>query len=208
VVPLSNRVTPFGVVEANPARGLFMGNRGCLVDAQRRIGRRWRGERWLICLLAFRGRRRHPLMAPGRYTELFFLDEATALAAGHRPCRECRRHDLETFRAAWLEIHPGDAGSLTVLDHRLHQERTRSAPWAGASEDLPDGAMVRLDGAAWLVLGGHILAWSHAGYTRRRSRPLGLLDVLTPPSVVKVLSAGWAPRLHPSALALIESPPS
>jgi hypothetical protein len=204
-VPLPNRVTPFGVVEASPARGTFMGNRGCLVDAQGRIVRRWRGERWIICLLAFRGRRRHPLMAPGRYTELFFLDEATALAAGHRPCRECRRPALETFRAGWLEVHPGDAGSLTVLDHRLHRERTRSVSWSVPGESLPDGAMVALDGAAWLVLGHDILAWSHAGYTSRRSRPSGIVDVITPPSTVKVLSGGWTPRLHPSASALVES---
>jgi hypothetical protein len=198
-VPLPNRVTPFGVVEASPARGLFMGNRGCLVDAQGRIARRWRGERWLICLLAFRGRRRHPLMVPGRYTELFFLDEATALAAGHRPCRECRRADLEAFRSVWLAVHPEDAGPLTMLDHRLHEQRTASGSWAAPAESLPDGSMVAIDGAAWLVLGGSILAWSHGGYTSRRSLPSGLIDVLTPPSTVKVLAAGWSLLLHPSA---------
>lgn len=180
-----------------------MGNRGCLVDGQGRLARRWRGERWLICLLAFRGRRRHPLMAPGRYTELFFLDEATGLAAGHRPCRECRRADLEAFRAAWLEVHPGDVGSLVVLDHRLHEERTGPHSWSAPCEDLPDGAMVALDGVAWLVLGGAILAWSHGGYTSRRARPSGVLDVITPPSIVKVLGAGWVPVLHPSARALV-----
>jgi hypothetical protein len=184
---------------------MFMGNRGCLVDARGRPTRRWRGERWLICLLAFRGRRRHPLMVPGRYTELFFLDEATALAVGHRPCRECRRADLEAFRSAWLAVHPDDAGSLTVLDHRLHQERTASASWSAPCESLPDGAMVAVDEAAWLVLGESILAWSHAAYTSRRSRPSGVVEVLTPPSITKVLSAGWAPRLHPSALGPVDT---
>ena len=201
-MPLPNRVTPFGVVEASPARGMFMGNRGCLVDGQGHLVRRWRGERWLICRLEFRGRRRRPLMAPGRYTELFFLDEATALAAGHRPCRECRRADLEAFRAAWLEVHPGDAGSLTRLDHRLHQERTAGASWSAPCRTLPDGVMVALEGAAWLVLGGAILAWAHGGYTGRRACPTGAVDVITPPSITKVLSAGWAPCLHPSARAL------
>ena len=142
-------------------------------------------------------------MAPGRYTELFFLDEATALAAGHRPCGECRRADLESFRAAWLSIYPDDVGTLTVLDHRLHEERTAPASWTAPCEHLPDGAMVALDGAAWLLLGGSILAWSHSGYTSRRARPTGVVDVITPASISGVLSAGWTPRLHPSARALV-----
>ena len=205
---LPNRVTPFGVVEASPARGLFMGNRGCLVDSQGRLVRGWRGERWLICRLEFRGRRRHPLMAPGRYTELFFLDEATALAAGHRPCRECRRADLEAFRAAWVAVHPSDAGSLTVLDHRLHRERTGGGPWSAPCGSLPDGAMVALEGAAWLVVGESLLAWSHAGYTGRRSRPSGAVAVITPPTIARVLAAGWMPQLHPSARAQVDTPRS
>jgi hypothetical protein len=183
---------------------MFMGNRGCLVDGQGRLVRRWRGERWLICRLEFRGRRRHPLMAPGRYTELFFLDEATALAAGHRPCRECRRAELETFRTAWLGVHPGDVGSLTVLDQRLHRERTTASSWSAPCRSLPDGAMVALEGCAWLVLEGAILAWSHGGYTSRRARPTGAVEVITPPSTTKVLSAGWAPGLHPSARAVMD----
>jgi hypothetical protein len=205
-MPLPNRVTPFGVMEASPARGSFMGNRGCLVDGRGRLVRRWRGERWLICRLEFRGRRRYPLMAPGRYTELFFMDEATALAAGHRPCRECRRVDLETFRTAWLNVHPDDAGSLTVLDRRLHGQRTAGVPWSARCETLPDGAMVALRGAAWLVLGGSVLAWSHAGYTSCRPRPSGAVDVITPPSTVAVLACGWTPHLHPSAYALANPP--
>lgn len=199
---LPNRVTPFGVPEADPARGMFMGNRGCLVDRDGRIVRRWQGERWLICRLVFRGRRRHPLMAPGRYTELFFLDEATALAAGHRPCWECRRPELEAFRTAWLEVHPEDAGSLTVLDHRLHEERTASASWPAPCEGLPDGTMIAREEQAWLLQGGSVLAWSHSGYTTRRSLFPGVVDVLTPPSVVRTLAVGWRPELHPSARGL------
>jgi hypothetical protein len=198
-VPRPNRMTPFGVPEADPARGLFMGNRGCLVDGRGRLARHWRGERWITCLLEFKGRRRTPLMAPGRYTELFFLDEATALAAGHRPCAECRRADLNAFRAAWLQVHPGDAGRLEVLDHRLHRERTAPARWTAGARELPDGAMVALDGAPWLVLDGALLAWSHGGYTGRRALPAGPVQVLTPPSSVAVLATGWRPRLHPSA---------
>lgn len=201
-------MTPFGVPEANPARGMFMGNRGCLVDRRGRIVRRWRVERWLICRVAFRGRRRHPLMAPGRYTELFFLDEATALAAGHRPCWECRRAELETFREAWLRVHPGDAGSLTVLDRRLHEERTARASWPARCESLPDGAMVAIDGKAWLVLGGSVLAWSHAGYTTRLPLRPGIVEVLTPPSIVRILTLGWPPHLHPSAHGSTDRPAS
>ena len=141
-------------------------------------------------------------MAPGRYTELFFLDEATALAAGHRPCWECRREELSTFRVAWLEVHPGDAGPLTVLDRRLHQERTARAPSSAACGSLPDGCMIAIDGEAWLVLDESILAWTHAGYTTRRALPSGTVEVLTPPSIVKTLALGWKPQLHPSAWAL------
>ena len=196
-------MTPFGRPEANPARGMFMGNRGCLVDRHGRIVRAWQVERWLTCRLEFRGRRRHPLMAPGRYTELFFLDEATALAAGHRPCWECRREELRTFRAAWLEVHPDDAGPLTVLDRRLHAERTAHASWPAAGESLPDACMIAIDGEAWLVLDDSILAWTHAGYTTRRRRPSGTVEVLTAPSIVKTLALGWRPQLHPSAADLV-----
>jgi hypothetical protein len=196
---LPNRMTPFGVPAADPARGLFMGNRGCLVDRHGRHARAWRGERWITCVLEFKGRRRAPLMAPGRYTELFFLDEATAVAAGHRPCAECRRADLQAFRAAWLEVHPGDAGSLTVLDGRLHAERTAAARRIAPARSLPEGTMVALEGAAWLVVDGALRAWSHGGYGERRELPDGAVEVLTPPSSVAVLARGWRPVLHPSA---------
>jgi hypothetical protein len=196
---LPNRMTPFGMAEADPARGMFMGNRGCLVDRHGRHARPWRGERWITCLLEFKERSRGPLMAPGRYTELFFLDEATALAAGHRPCAECRRGDLADFRAAWLEVHPEDAGPLTVLDGRLHAERTAPARRIAAARSLPEGVMVALDRAAWLVVDGGLRAWSHGGYGERRALPDGAVEVLTPPSSVAVLEQRWHPVLHPSA---------
>src|SRR6478736_8868570 len=112
--PLRNRVTPLGELVADPARGLVYGNRGCLHDDRGRIRRRYAGRRWIACRLEFRGRRRAALMQPGRYTELFFLDEATALAAGHRPCAECRRPDYDRFVARWRRLHPAEAGADAI----------------------------------------------------------------------------------------------
>ena len=193
-----NRVTPFGVIEADPARGTLMGNRGCLVNGQGELVRRWQLERWITCVLDFKGRRRHPLMAPGRYTELFFLDEATACAAGHRPCHECRRAVADAFADAWREAHPRDR-RLPDVDARLHRERTREAHRRTVCADLPSGAMVSLDGRAWLVTDAGLRAWTHAGYTDRRACPRAAVTVLTPPAIVAAMRAGWRPELHPSA---------
>jgi hypothetical protein len=195
---LPNRVSPFGVLEADPARGTLMGNRGCLVDARGELVRRWQLERWITCVLEFKGRRRHPLMAPGQYTELFFLDEATACAAGHRPCHECRREAANAFADAWRVRHPRDR-RLPEIDARLHRERTQAAHRLSACAELPDGAMVSLDGRAWLVVAGGLRAWTHAGYTDRRTGPREPMTVLTPPSTVAAMRAGWRPQLHPSA---------
>src|SRR5919108_4199279 len=117
-----NRVTPLGELIADPARGLVYGNRGCLHDADGRIRRRYAGRRWIACRLEFKGRRRAPLLQPGKYTELFFLDEATAFAAGHRPCAECRRDDYDRFVALWAARHDGEPGA-GAIDRRLHGER-------------------------------------------------------------------------------------
>ena len=195
---LQNRVSPFGLLEAAPARGTLMGNRGCLVNARGELVRRWQLDRWITCVLEFKGRRRRPLMAPGRYTELFFLDEATACAAGHRPCHECRRADAEEFLAAWRAVHPRDR-RLAQVDERLHRERTRAAHPAVACAELPDGAMVSLDGRAWLVVDGGLRAWTHGGYTDARPRPPERATVLTPPSIAAAMRAGWRPAIHPSA---------
>jgi hypothetical protein len=199
-----NRVTPLGELVADPARGLVYGNRGCLHDAEGRIRRAWSGRRWIACRLVVRGRRRE-LLRPGRYTELFFLDEATALAAGHRPCAECRRGDYDRFRALWLELHPGATGA-DAIDARLHGERVvgreRRLHRAGLGE-LPDGAFVLHDGVPWLVRGGELLRWTPAGYAERCARPSGpAATLVTPPSLVEVLRCGWnpvVPYLHPSA---------
>jgi hypothetical protein len=206
-VPLQNRVTPLGELVADPARGLVYGNRGCLHDADGRIRRSYNGRRWIACRLSFRGWHRHPLFQPGRFTELFFLDEATALAAGHRPCALCRREDYNRFLELWRERHPGAAGADDV-DAQLHAERvdpaTRSHRCHEASLDtLPDGTFVLRDGVPQLVLGARLLRWTPGGYVAPAARPTGGSTLaITPPSLVAVLGAEWqgeVPLLHPSA---------
>jgi hypothetical protein len=196
-MPLQNRVTPLGELIADPARGLVYGNRGCLHDAEGRIRRRYNGKRWIACRLEFRGWHRSPLMQPGKFTELFFLDEATAFAAGHRPCALCRREDYVRFCELWAELHPGQRGA-DAIDAQLHGERLGGR---GEQRDLPDGAFVLLDGEPWLIRGASVLRWSPAGYVESRSRPARPVTI-TVPSLVSVLRAGWdpvVPLLHPSA---------
>jgi hypothetical protein len=206
-VPLQNRVTPLGDLIATPERGLVYGNRGCLHNRDGEIRRHYATERWIACRLRFRGRRRWPLMTPGRYTELFFLDEATALAAGHRPCAECRRADYRRFGELWSALHPGQAGA-DAIDAQLHAERLTSDKNSrrlhdAAYAELPDGAFVLHNGAAHLVLGSQLLTWSPGGYHERHRRPAnGRVTVITPPSLVAILADGWAPSvplLHPTA---------
>jgi hypothetical protein len=196
--PARVRVGPDGGLHAVAARGTLMGNRGCLHDAAGQVVRQATGYRgWVCCRLAFRDRRRR-LRQPGRYTELFFLDEATALAAGHRPCGECRRADHRAFRAA--------LGGMPVreVDARLHAERR--PPGAGRAgppvrpRDLPDGAMVWAEAAPWLLLEGRLLAWTHHGYGRWM--PAGSVReaaLLTPPTMVEALRSGYTPALHHTA---------
>ena len=205
-MPLQNRVTPLGEVIAHPARGLVYGNRGCLHDSEGRIRRGWATRRWIACRLRFRGWLRHPLLQPGRFTELFFLDEATAFAAGHRPCALCRREDYNRFIARWRERHPDQAGA-DVIDAQLHEERLDTARrkriHRARVEDVPDGAFVLRDDDPWIVLGDELLRWTPAGYLDRARRPpSGDTWLLTPPSLVWVLAGGWdpvVPLLHPSA---------
>jgi len=200
-VPLQNRVTPFGELIAAPGRGTMMGNRGVLHDASRRIARPYAVRRWIACVLEFRGRYRN-VMTPRRYTELFFLDEATAFAAGHRPCAECRHADYVRFKTLWAQAFGAPAGA-DDMDRALHAERldgrakrTHRLPYAA----LPNGTYVVVDERAWLVLGDALLAWTDEGYGERRERPRrGSATVLTPPSAVAVLRAGFTPRIHTSA---------
>jgi len=199
-MPLQNRVTPLGDLVADPARGLVYGNRGCLHDASGRIRRRYAGKRWIACRLEFRGWLRSPLLQPGRFTELFFLDEATAMAAGHRPCALCRRADYNRLGELWRELHPGQAGA-DAIDEQLHGERTGSRP-SVELDDLPDGAFVLRGDEPWLVHGARLMRWTPAGYTERMPRPTGRAALVTPPSLVAVLRSGWeplVPLLHPSA---------
>jgi hypothetical protein len=204
---LRNRVTPLSELIADPARGLVYGNRGCLHDGAGQIRRRYAGRRWIACRLRFRGWHRAPLLQPGRFTELFFLDEATAMAAGHRACALCRREDYDRLVALWRDVHPGQVGA-DAMDAQLHAERvatgTRTQRRHEAPlDDLPDGAFVLRDGAPWLVRGARLLEWTPSGYAARVARPAGeRATVITPPSLVGVLRAGWqgaVPLLHPTA---------
>lgn len=203
-MPLQNRVTPFGDIVSHAARGSLMGNRGVLHDDARRLHptRRWTTKTWIACLCAFRGRKRR-LMTPGRYTELFFLDEATALAAGHRPCFECRSDDANRFRAAWAEGNGGSPPRASGMDEVLHAERLdgrrkRLHPVPCPPESLPDGAMVATGDDAFLVSGGRLRRWSFEGYAAP-SAPTHGLRLLTPPSIVRTLAGGYVPTSHPSA---------
>jgi hypothetical protein len=199
-VPLQNRVTPFGEIVALPGRGTMMGNRGILHGDDRRILRSWQVKRWIACVLEFRGRHRH-VMAPHRYTELFFLDEAAAFSAGHRPCAECRHEDYRRFQSFW-KAGCGEPVDADSMDSRIHADRLDGKKKRTYREEisrLPDGAYVVVEEAPWLLWRGNLHAWSDAGYTRRRARPeRGEIDVLTPRSIVGMLAVGYGPTVHPS----------
>jgi hypothetical protein len=199
-MPLQNRVDPFGDLIATPARGLFMGNRGGRIhtDGQTLTRRRWVSRQWICCVLDFKERQRDVW---GRYyTELFFLDEPTALAAGHRPCFECRRKDAEHF--AVLFAGKGRRASAPTMDKLLHAERldgegkrVHRLPFG----ELPDGAFVLIDGEAYALRGKRLLRWTPKRYDRSIGRRRGIADVLTTPSILRVLLLGYQPRWHPSA---------
>jgi hypothetical protein len=205
-MPLQNRVLPTGEIVAHPARGMLMGNRGCIHRPDRTLGvTRWRTKMWIACVLDWRGRCRD-VMPPGRWTALFFLDEVTALAAGHRPCGYCRRADHRLLADCWragygLASAPGAA----EMDIRLHAERVQSrtrrkVTRAAVAGDLPDGAMISRTGTLGLWCGGSMLPWSIEGY----GAPVPVdaaceVTLLTPPSIVAALRAGYRPMVHPSA---------
>lgn len=201
-MPYQNRVTPFGDIVAYPERGLFMGNRGILHNDHRQLtNRRWVSNLWIICVLEFKERQRQ-VMTPGTYTELFFLDEATALSAGHRPCAECRRAAYNHFKACWQMGNPDIPVRIAKdIDRQLHQERLNSkrqkrtfqAPLNG----LPNGTFIDRDGQAYLVWNDRLLLWSPSGYHDHLPRTSEeSVTVLTPLSIVNALAAGYVPHIH------------
>jgi hypothetical protein len=204
-MPLQNRVTPFGEIVAIPERGLVMGNRGIIHDPATRtlLKRRWALKCWLICKLHYKHQHREP-MAKRSWTELFFLDEVTALAAGHRPCFFCSRERAVTFRDTWADGNGCINPSAPEMDAILHRERLRGAakrihPLPSPLRALPDGTMIAAGDRAFLVLAGAPLLWSPNGY--RRVDPPQPDGLLTPPSTLAALHAGYRPYLHPSAAA-------
>jgi len=200
-MPLQNRVTPFGELISTPARGTLMGNRGGKFHAANRTltRRRWASRQWICCVLEFKNRQRDVW---GRYyTELFFLDEVTAFAAGHRPCFECRRRDAELF--AQLFSGKKERASASAMDRALHDQRLdgkAKRTHRRTIDGLPDGAMVALDEEVFAIRGSYLLRWTPAGYAASRARPRGMqVEVFTPPSILSVLARGYLPLWHPSA---------
>ena len=198
---LQNRVDPFGDLIATPARGTLMGNRGVIHDADRQIVRAFKLKAWITCRLAFKGRHR-VVMTPERWTELFFLDEATAFAAGHRPCAECRRDDFTRFKLNWIKGNPEynfTAGtSIKDIDDIIHRERIDANKSKVIFEEktstIPDGVFVLLNNSAWLVADGLLFLWSPFGYGESIAMPVNpAITVLTPRSVVNAFRAGYLP---------------
>jgi hypothetical protein len=204
-MPLQNRVTPFGEILALPERGLFMGNRGIIHDPQRRqlLSRRWTTKAWIICLCEYRGVRRRVMSRRG-WTELFFLDEATALAAGHRPCFFCRRKAAVTYRRAWAEARGEGFPRAAEMDGVLHRERLdrgakRLHPLPMPVTSLPDGAMLAAGEHAFLVVDRRTVLWTASGYREDSRQDLDNARLLTPPSTLGALAAGYVAALHPTA---------
>jgi hypothetical protein len=206
-MPLQNRVTPSGDIIVTPHRGMFTGNRGIIHDpATKTLNRRWASQAWLTCVCEFRGRRRE-VMGGRSWTELFFLDEATALAAGHRPCFYCRRDDAVKFRSCWEEGNGFSRVLARDIDAVLHRERLsggkkRTYALTVPLRELPDGAMLQEGTESCLIVRGRPLRWSAAGYRAAPNAIWGPM-LLTPPSTLRALGAGYIPVLHPSAMELM-----
>ncbi|MFY0638572.1 hypothetical protein [Maricaulis maris] len=196
--PLQNRVTPTGEICAHAARGTLMGNRGILHDGRQQLGTaRWKHQAWVTCTLSFKSVRR-PLMKPGNYTELFFTDEAVALAAGHRPCAECRRADFNRFRDAFAKAHPDLSHSAPDMDRLLHKARVASrsrkqVTYEAALADLPDGVFFQVGTDALVRWQGCVWAWSFEGYSSWSRAMPEYVEVLTPEPTVKAIAAGYKP---------------
>jgi hypothetical protein len=209
-MPLQNRVTPLGEIISTSHRGAFTGNRGIIHDPATKtlLNRRWSSKAWITCVCEFRGRRRD-VMATRSWTELFFLDEATALAAGHRPCFYCRRDDANAFRAAWERGNGMGDMRAPEMDAALHAERLdgkakRLHALPMPIDALPDGAMVQAGGESFLIAKGRPRRWSFDGY-RDAQQAVANAMLITPPSTLRALAAGYAPVLHESARAQLSS---
>jgi hypothetical protein len=201
---LQNRVDPFGNIIETKARGTIMGNRGVIHNDQKQITRAFKHQAWITCVLEFKGRKR-PLMTPDRWTELFFLDEATAFAAGHRPCFECRREDAKRFKSCWLKGNPGYKftmkTSIKEIDEVMHRERIDSkgqkVTHQCLSSDIPEGTFIVKDGDPYLFRNNGLHRWTPFGYERSSTIPKSLkMTVLTPKSIVNAFRAGFVPQMQ------------
>ena len=205
-MPLQNRVGPDGALFRSPARGTFLGNRGGVLHNEARgIVRQSAGRRWLACVLEFKGRRR-AVMSPRRYTELFFLDEAVAFAAGHRPCAECRRECFNAFKAAWMRWRgdPEKPLRATEIDSGLHRARIdrrgAKVTYRAPVDSLPNGCFVEIDRSAYLVWDDALLLWTPERYAKSIGREKRLtVTVLTPRPIVECFWNGYKPEVHHSA---------
>jgi hypothetical protein len=200
---LQNRVDPFGNIIMTKARGAWMGNRGILHNDEQEVLRPYKLNAWITCKLEFKGRRRE-VMAPKRYTELFFLDEATSFAAGHRPCFECRRNDYNRFKTLWLKGNPqynfDEKTTIKEIDDILHQERmddnNTKVTYEENIDAIPNGTFVLIDNKPYLVFGKNIYLWTPFGYEKGMALPNAeKLTVLTPRSVVNTFRAGYLPQI-------------
>jgi hypothetical protein len=202
-MPLQNRVDPYGTIFRSPARGTIMGNRGgALHNDQREIVRPFLNQRWITCVLEFRGRHRS-VMSPGRYTELFFLDEAVAFAAGHRPCAECRRERFNAFRLAWKGTASAPA-SAPEIDAELHRSRVdtrrQKVTYEAALGSLPNGTFIEIDHHPYLAWNDAIFLWTPEGYKNKKPRPdRSKVRVLTPQPIVECFRHGYEPEIHASS---------
>lgn len=201
-MPLQNRVTPYGGIIAHAGRGTLMGNRGTLCEEAGRLKRQWQTRRWITCLIDFGGRRR-TVMQPQVWTAIFFLDEATAFAAGHRPCAYCRRDDYKRFQSLWVAVHgaPADANAMDAVMDADRRNGCHKRTYQAAAAELPAGVFITIEGSAWLLGERAMMQWSMEGYGDRRPRPTrGTVDVITPRALAGIIAGGYSPRLHPSAL--------
>jgi len=203
LIMLQNRVDPQGNIIKTSARGAWLGNRGQLHGSGKTILRPFKHQAWIICLLEFKGRHRE-VMSPNLWTELFFLDEATAFAAGHRPCFECRRDDANRFKAAWLNGNPrfgfDSKTPIAKIDQVMHEERIakngNKVTFKATMEDLPNGTFIELDGRPYILADNHVHLWTPAGYDKKQQLPKAAqVTVLTPQSTVNAFRAGYKPQI-------------